>query len=537
VRRTMESRGKQKNLSFFAFTATPKHKTLAVFGTIGDDGKPRPFHLYSMRQAIEEKFILDVLQHYCTYGLYFKLSKAIEDDPELNKRKAAIAIGRFVSLHPHNIAQKTEIIIEHFRTVIRHKIGGKAKAMVVTGSRLHALRYYFAFKAYLKEKGYSDIVPLVAFSGKVIDTGYPEGVSESELNGFGEKELPEKFESDDYRILIVADKYQTGFDQPLLHTMYVDKRLSGVKAVQTLSRLNRIAAGKEDTFVLDFINNRDEILHSFQPYFESTTVDEPTDPDLLYDLKHQLDEKQVYWQSEIDNFVAVFFSGKEKKGDQAKLYEYTQPAVDRFKAMPLEDRDVFKKQMGQWIRLYAFLSQLLPFPDAELEKYYTYCRLLYNRLPGTELSERLRLEGEINLKYYRLEMASEGRIALEPGAEYGLSGQTETGLKRSEDEKERLSKIIDIVNERFGTDFREGDQLFIDSLTSDMIDDEKLQQYAKNNTIDNFELAFNELFLDLMVTRMDQNQDIFDRIMNEKEFGDVVKKWILRQVYDRINAA
>ncbi len=539
VRRTMESRGKQANISFFAFTATPKYKTLAVFGTMGEDERPRPFHLYSMRQAIEEKFILDVLRHYCTYGMYFRLSKAIEDDPELNKRKAAVAIGRFVSLHPHNIAQKTEIIIEHFRTVVRHKIGGKAKAMVVTGSRLHALRYYLAFKTYLKEKGYADIVPLVAFSGKVMDpdSGYYDGATEAELNGFGEKELPERFEGDDYRILIVADKYQTGFDQPLLHTMYVDKRLSGVKAVQTLSRLNRMAGGKEDTFVLDFVNDRDEILKSFQPYFESTTVDEPTDPDLLYTLKHTLDQRQVYWQSEIDSFVAVFFRGKEKKGDQAKLYQFTQPAVDRYKALEPDDQDEFKKQLGQWLRLYSFLAQLLPFPDPELEKFYAYGRLLNTRLPAGAQSERLRLEGEVNLQFYRLEKASEGRIIMEPGAEFGLSGQTETGLKRGEDEHERLSKIIDIVNDRFGTEFTEGDQLFFDSITSDLVDDAQLQQYAQNNTLDNFELVFDQLFLESLVGRMDQNQDIFDRIVKEKDFGDVVRKWILKQVYDRIRAA
>src|SRR5690606_29841876 len=245
VMKSAEARGTQDNISFFAFTATPKYKTLEVFGNKNKEGKPEPFHLYSMRQAIEEGFILDVLQNYTTYNLFYKLTKSIEEDPKLNKKKAAKAIGRFVSLHPHNLSQKTEIIIEHFRNSVANKIGGKAKAMLVCGSRLHAKRYFEEFEKYIKEKGYdNDIKVLVAFSGKVIDDNTPDGVTEPQLTGFSEKELPKAFERNEYKILIVSDKYQTGFDQPLLHTMYVDKKLSGVKAVQTLSRLNRTNAGK-----------------------------------------------------------------------------------------------------------------------------------------------------------------------------------------------------------------------------------------------------------------------------------------------------
>jgi type I restriction enzyme R subunit len=257
IERSAASRGQHPNISFFAFNATPKYKTLQVFGDKDSEGKPKPFHLYSMRQAIEEGFILDVLQNYTTYELYFKLTKAIEDDPQLNKKKAAKAIGKFVSLHLHNLAQKTEIIIEHFRNILSKKIGGKAKAMLVCGSSLHAKRYYEEFGRYIRKKGYeNEIKILVAFSGKVVDDNAPDGVSEPEMTGYSEKELPTIFERDEYKILILADKYQTGFDQPLLHTMYVDKKLSGVKAVQTLSRLNRMHPGKEDTFVLDFANDR-----------------------------------------------------------------------------------------------------------------------------------------------------------------------------------------------------------------------------------------------------------------------------------------
>ncbi|MBI4652381.1 type I restriction endonuclease subunit R, partial [Candidatus Desantisbacteria bacterium] len=281
IRKSMVQRGPQKNLSFFAFTATPKAKTLEVFGQRGTDGRPEPFHLYSMRQAIEEGFIFDVLQNYITYQTFFQLSKKIEDDPDVNKKKAARAIARFVTLHPYNLAQKTEVIIEHFRQCSMKKIGGKAKAMVITASREHVVRYKHEFDSYLKEKGYKDIKALVAFSGTVLLNGIPPEYTERGMNNFGEKELPEKFAASEFQILLVAEKYQTGYDQPLLHTMYVDKRLDGVKAVQTLSRLNRKCPGKEDTFVLDFVNKREDILAAFQPYYEQTQIETTTDPKKL----------------------------------------------------------------------------------------------------------------------------------------------------------------------------------------------------------------------------------------------------------------
>ncbi|MCK4819207.1 type I restriction endonuclease subunit R, partial [bacterium] len=297
ILRTMAKRGRQPNISFFAFTATPKFKTLKVFGQPGADGKPEPFHLYSMRQAIEEGFILDVLKNYTTYKTYYRLIKSIEDDPQVDKRKAARALARFMSLHPHNIAQKTEVMVEHFRHFTRHRIGGKAKAMVVTSSRLHAVRYKEAFDKYIAEKGYTGIHTLVAFSGIVQDPDVKDKTyTEVGMNlGIREKELPKQFATTEYQVLIVAEKYQTGFDQPLLHTMYVDKRLSGIQAVQTLSRLNRKCPGKEDTFVLDFYNDTKEILESFQPYYELTCIGENSDPRQLYDLQAKMDEQHIYY--------------------------------------------------------------------------------------------------------------------------------------------------------------------------------------------------------------------------------------------------
>ena len=527
------------NASYFAFTATPKNKTLQLFGKPyeeGDQTKYEAFDLYSMKQAIEEGFILDVLKYYMTYKMFFRLNKAIEEDPLLNKKKASSAIGRFVSLHPHNLAQKTEVIIEHFRQVTMKKIGGRAKAMVVTGSRLHALRYYFEFKKYIKENKYEDIRPLVAFSGKVIDSEFPDGVSEPQLNGFGEKELPVKFDTDEYRILLVADKYQTGFDQPLLHTMYVDKKLSGVKAVQTLSRLNRTCPGKEDTFVLDFANDQDTIFQSFQPYYELTTLKENTDPNHLYDLKGRLDAAQVYQWSEVNAFAEVFFKKEEHNArDQAKLYSWIDPAKDRFKALEEPKQDEFKKALTSFVRLYSFLSQILPFQDVELEKLYAYGRLLLIKLPKTDYIERLKLDNDVALEYYRLQKMSENSITLQPKGEVPLNTTTEAGISRPKDERAKLSEIIDVLNDRFGTDFDKADKLFFDQIEEELFNDETLKQQAMNNDIDNFKYGFEEVFIHKLIDRMDDNQKIFDKVMDSSDFKKTVQEWLLKKLYKRFN--
>jgi len=537
VEKSLRARGHQENISFFAFTATPKAKTIEVFGTKKDNGTYGEFHLYSMRQAIEEGFILDVLKNYTTYELYFKLSKSIEEDPKLNKKEATKAIGRFVSIHPYNIAQKTEVIIEHFKQVVSKKIGGKAKAMVVTASRLHALRYFNAFKEYIKAKGYSDIRTLVAFSGKIIDDLYPDGVSEVELNGFSESELPDKFESDEYQILLVAEKYQTGFDQPLLHTMYVDKKLSGVKAVQTLSRLNRMHSGKDDTFILDFSNDRETIFESFAPYYRNTTLENETKPNHLYDLKARLDEFDIYWESEIEQFTLVYFKSKKQLTfrNQEKLYSIIQPSVDRYKGLEEEKQDEFKKGLRTWCNIYSYLSQILPFGDAEFEKFYAFSKLLLNKLPKRDLSERLQLDDEVVLEYYRLQKIEEGNIELENEEQFSLQGITEAGLKREKEEQAQLSEIITLLNDKFDTDFTNADKLFFEQIEAELMQDEILKSQAKNNSIDNFKYGFEEIFLSKLIDRMEDNQDIFNKILDDESFGVVVKKWMMKKVYSNIN--
>lgn len=540
IRDTILKRGPQKNISIFAFTATPKTKTLEVFGIKDAEGKPKPFHLYSMRQAIEEGFILDVLKNYTSYKDYYKFTKAIEDDPELNKRKAVKAIGRFASLHPVSLAQKTEVMVEHFRQVTMKKIGGKAKAMVVTSSRKHALRYYLEFKDYIKEKGYNKgenkIRALVAFSGSLVDDLYPEGVTESQLNGFGEKELPDKFATPEYQVLLVADKYQTGFDQPLLHTMYVDKKLSGVKAVQTLSRLNRTHPGKEDTFILDFTNDRATILESFQPYYELTTMTETTDPNHLYDLKGKTDAANVYHQPEVDGFARLFYKPGNTLKDQGRLYGFIDPAVDRYRAIEKEEtQDEFKKSLTSFVRLYSFLSQIMPFQDVELEKLYSFGRFLLSKLPKMDYTERLKLDNEVALEYYRLQKIAEGDLVLQVQGEFGLDPTTEAGISRPKEERDRLSSILNLLNDKYGTEFTDADRLYFEQIEQALFENDELKLRAQSNPMENFKYAFEEVFIQTLIDRMKDNEEIFDKIMENQEFKTDVKDWLTKKIYKRFN--
>jgi len=376
-------------------------------------------------------------------------------------------------------------------------------------------------------------------TGKLKDDNYPDGVLESELNGFREKELPQMFEKEEYKILIVADKYQTGFDQPLLHTMYVDKKLSGVRAVQTLSRLNRMCPGKEDTFVLDFTNDRETIFNSFQPYYEVTTVTDETDVNHLYDLKARLDDFRVYTTEEIDGFANVYFhpdTNLNHAKNQKYLYSFTDPAVERFKELETEEKqDEFKKSIRSWTNLYAFLAQIMPFIDAEFEKFYAYAKLLQTRLPKRDLSETYQLADEVALEYYRLEKIKEGSIELLKGEEGGLSGTSEAGLKRTKEEEALLSEIVLVLNDRFGTEFEEADKLFFDQIEAELMEDEKLQIQAKANKMDTFKYAFEDRFMDKLIGRMDQNQEIFEKILEDKMFGELVKELMMKKIYRKMN--
>ncbi|GAA0607720.1 DEAD/DEAH box helicase family protein [Virgibacillus siamensis] len=530
---TIEKSGKQNNISFFAFTATPKPKTIEKFGTPNADGIPEPFHVYSMRQAIEEGFILDVLQNYVTYETFYKVEKSIHEDPEVAKRKAAKEIARFVSLHPHSIAQKTAIIVEHYRQVTQHKIDGKAKAMLVTRSRLHAVRYKRAFDDYIKKQNYDDLKTLVAFSGTVDDDGVP--YTEAEMNVINEAELPDKFSTDEYQVLIVAEKYQTGFDEPLLHTMYVDKPLSGIKAVQTLSRLNRTCRGKGDTFVLDFVNEPETIQNAFQDYYEVTGLNDVTDPNILYDLEYELGTMQVYTESEINAVSNLEFNGKLKnKQAQARLNPIIDQAVDRFKnELEEEEQDQFKSLATKFIRTYAFVLQIGPFTDVVLHKLYVYLNYMLRKLPKKP-NERLYLADDVALEYYRNEKVFEGSIGLEQQGQVNLDGQQHGGsASNPEEEKEKLSSIIERMNERFGTEFDPQDKLSRDQLVEDMVQDEDLQERAKNNSMDNFAFTFEDRFMDFLIDRM-TDRNFFQKMMENEEQRAFLMNEMKEEVYWRL---
>ncbi len=536
--RSMAKRGRQANLSFFAFTATPKHKTLAVFGREGE-----PTHRYTMRQAIEEGFILDVLKNYTTYATYYKLLKSCADDPNVERKKAAQALARFLKLHPHNIAQKTEVMVEHFETVTRHKIGGRAKAMVVTGSRLEAVRYKQSFDAYIKRKGYA-IKTLVAFSGTLIDDKVPHVTyTEEKMNlGIREKELPEKFATQEYQVLLVAEKYQTGFDQPLLHTMYVDKRLAGIQAVQTLSRLNRIHPLKEDTFVLDFVNDREEIREAFKVYYEGAVMGEEVDPNRMYAIKGELDAAGVYLQEEVERFCEVYFKPKQRQSpqDHQAMNAALDPAVSRFgvlRSEKEEEAELWRSKVQAFRNLYAFLSQIIPYQDSDLERLYVFLRHLAAKLPRRNRGPAYQFDDEVRLEYYRLQKISEGSISLRTGEGTPLDGPREVGSGLAHEETVHLSQLIDLVNERFGTDFNRADQLFFDQIVEVAVKDDGLRQAAAVNPEDKFELVFRGLLERLFVDRMDQNEEIFVRYMNDLPFRDVVSTWMSSEAYRRLRAS
>src|SRR5690625_3274808 len=529
---TIEKSGRQENMSFFAFTATPKPKTIEKFGTENPTtGVPEAFHVYSMRQAIEEGFILDVLQNYTTYETFYKVEKSIKEDPEVDKRKASKEIARYVSLHPHSIAQKTAIMVEHFRQVVQHKIGGRAKAMVVTRSRLHAVRYKLAFDDYIKKNNYTDLDMLIAFSGTVNDDGIP--YTEANMNEFSEKELPEKFATDEYQVLIVAEKYQTGFDEPLLHTMYVDKPLSGIKAVQTLSRLNRVCPGKEDTFVLDFVNTPEEIKEAFQPYYEVTGISEATDPNILYDLQYELNAMQVYTSIEIDQVNELEFSGKA--GDrraQIRLNAFLDPAVDRFKHdLTEEQQETFKRSVTKFVRTYQFILQIGPFTDIDLHKLYVYLSFLLRKLPK-QVSEKLYIADDIALQYYRNTKVFEGSINLEEKGQVDIDPPQHAGGGKSDEEKERLSIILEQFNERFGTEFTHADQIR-EEMETILSENENVQEAARNNTFDNFKYSFNDIFMDKYVENIEKGDD-YIKILENPEAIAMMRDYIALKIFESV---
>jgi len=531
INQSMTARGRQPNLSFFAFTATPKQKTLELFGVPQPDGTFAPFHLYTMRQAIEEGFILDVLQNYTTFETYFNLLKTAADDPRVEKSKAVSLLKRYVNVHRFPIARKTEVMVEHFWANVRHKIPndkgeGQAKAMVVTASRLHAVLYKQAFDAYLKKHGYP-IKALVAFSGTVSYHGLD--YTEAQMNGFPESQTAKQFEKPENRFLIVAEKFQTGFDQPLLHTMYVDKKLAGVHAVQTLSRLNRIHPRKTDTMALDFINRVEDIQQAFAPYYEVTILSQATDPNKLYDLQNELETFGLYTPQQVAEIAELYLRKGEKA---AKLQPLLRAVTDKYKYIAdAEERIRFKHCLRSYVNAYAFLSQVMTFQDPELERLYLFGRLLLRSLPKEQTRERLSLHDLVDLESYRIEKTFNGKIQI-PDSEGQLEPLSDMeGGGLTDPEKAALSQIIQEINERFGTEFTEADRVFLAELKARLVANESLQASAKANPPESVRLLHDALFEAVMQTMIESNFEMFKRINDDDAFGKTIKDKIFELVY------
>lgn len=533
-------RGPQANISYFAFTATPRNVTLERFGTKGEDGLPYPFHLYSMRQAIEEGFILDVLQNYMTYKQYYKLEKAIEDDPELKGRKTQRRVARFATLHPTAIAQKVEVIVEHFRCHVMQEMNGKGKAMVVTQSREHALKYYFSIKKYIEEKKYLGMKALVAFSGELNMDG--ETYTEAEINGFSETQLPEKFDKD-FQLLIVAEKYQTGFDQPKLCAMYVDRKLDGLQSVQTLSRLNRTASGKDCTYVLDFQNTIEDIQNAFRPYYEVTSLEEVSDPNQVYELEGRIKSFSIIDENEVNHFAETLYKGSLDPYDRIALEKLVKNAVQRFEYEEDEGkREEFRQLLKSYMRFYSFVAQMLSLQDTWLEKLFSYVSWLSRLLPNREVPPEIEITDDmIRLQAFRVEKKEERSASLsvnEPLAP--LYGIKKFGANTyTEDEERSLSEIIDSFNQRHGTEFTKEDFLRFEKVNQEILRDDNLKDMLRNNPPDVVFGAFSQAFFESAIQLFQRDNQLQNIIMTDAEArNQAIKHFFsraLREVRDDVN--
>ncbi|NDV08109.1 type I restriction endonuclease subunit R [Rhodococcus sp. IEGM 248] len=561
----MTARAKSKNLSFFAFTATPKAKTLELFGQKGVDGLPHPFHLYSMQQAIEEGFILDVLKNYTPYKTAFRLTHngrsyesestttvgtiAVTGSPDealVDKSAAVKSVMNWVKLHPTNISQKVQIVVEHFRANVAPRLDGRAKAMVVTSSRKAAVRYKLAFDKYVEDHQYTDVAALVAFSGEVTDLDSAvEKATETSMNlGLKGRGIREAFATDEYQVMLVANKFQTGFDQPLLVAMYVDKKLSGVAAVQTLSRLNRIAANKDQTFVLDFANTAEEIVEAFEPYYEATTLADVTDPNIVHETMAKLDASSMYLESEIEGLVCDYLANK---GNNA-LTKWITPARDRFRdrertaldhtdQVVLDELEMFRKDVGTFLRQYDFLSQIVDYEDPSLEKLSIYLRHLAPQITRQQLDHEIDLS-TVDFDYIaQNEQATtsgklEGGVVLEPAKDAG------TGTVR-DPELVALEEVIEKINDLFSGDHPESSVRNVVTHVRDRLEESQtLQEQAQNNSLAQFSASpdLHNEFLSAVIGAMESSADLSAQILNSQDLSQKLLGELLPTIYKRLKA-
>ena len=536
----MAHHGQHPNLSYYAFTATPKPQTLMLFGREDASGKHRPFHVYSMRQAIEEGFIMDVLLNYTTYKTCYKIAKAVDDNPDLPSSRAAKVIRKYQELHPYNISQKAEIIVETFRCITMGKIGGKGKMMVVTPSRLSAVRYFHEIKRYLLKHGYDDMDILVAFSGVVKDGDeeYTEPGMNIRPDGSHITELQTKEEfHKNYGCLIVANKYQTGFDEPLLHTMIVDTKLKGVKAVQTLSRLNRICEGKNDTYVLDFVNTEEDIQEAFQPFYQETQLEGDVNVNLIYETQRILRGFKVYEQTDIDSFF-VRLTGEETRDDKTlgKMTSILKPVVDHYLALAEDDRYQFRRNLRTFVRWYGFISQIVRMFDADMQKEYEFCSWLIELLPEEKV-EMYDLEGKLRLDYYKLVKTHEGDIALKE--EKGTFESSEKRSSASKDEKTPLDIIIDRINARYSGDFTSGDKVLLGNLHDRMLSDKKIMKKIRGAKDKQIFLSsiFPKIFDDAAAESYQESQETFSKLFEDQEKYEAIMTAIGEMLFAERKAA
>lgn len=531
IRALVKSRKLLPNASYFAFTATPKNKTLELFGVpYQEDGKTKykAFHLYSMKQAIEEGFIKDVLKNYTTYQSYYALLKKVEDDPEYDKNKAQKKLKAYVESHEHAIKKKSILMINHFMDAVisSKKMGGKAKAMMVTSSRPNAVKYKRAFDQYLKDIN-SPYKAIVAFSGDV------DGETESSLNGFPSANIPDEFEKDQYRFLLVANKFQTGFDQPLLHTMFVDKKLGGVNAVQTLSRLNRSHPLKQDTFVLDFANTAEEIEKAFKPYFESTILGEGTDPNKLFDLQDALDNYQVYSRVQVEDFSNRILANVPI--DQLHALLDQSSAIFR-NDLEEEQQADFRAKVKTYVRLYIFLSQIVEFENAYLERLYIFLNHLQNKLGGDSSVDLAKgILDNIDMDSYRLQLESTTNVALEQGEDLKPI-PTEMRGGTSEPEIDKLSSILNIFNDRYGTEFEDTDKVrkMAVDIAEGVLNNDEMRNSLKYSDEQNAKITNDKVVANEILNHINSNFNFFKYYSDNSEFKEDVNNMIFGLVKEML---